>query len=215
MNCTDVDAFLNDGTEHSTSDVGFVVLMIMGGSASLALLFVGEHVARPFAGIIAFVATAYGIMMITQSHRSAIDISCVMRIVLSVTGGAAVSALCLCLLKGGFFVLGAGAFGSVAHFTYTSLPLSVSQEYYYIAVASAAVVGGTVSVCVKKHFMRIISALLGGTGVAAVTHFVIDRATGTHPSHVVLLLVMSMSAATGVSVQYCSAKCRIRTRTLS
>ena len=118
MNCTELDLAVEEGMKATQTDLGFGIIVVSTGLASLALLLFGERIARALAGIIAFGGTAVFLFVVTSTTVASANLPCLARVIISVTGGLSVAALAWCLLKGGLFVLGGAAFGSVAHFVY-------------------------------------------------------------------------------------------------
>jgi|TARA_A100001015_G_C14836602_1_gene650738 hypothetical protein len=215
MNCTELDLAVEEGMKATQTDLGFGIIVVSTGLASLALLLFGERIARALAGIIAFGGTAVFLFVVTSTTVASANLPCLARVIISVTGGLSVAALAWCLLKGGLFVLGGAAFGSVAHFVYYSIPLARTHNppfvilgqsgYYYITVGVAGLAGAIVSLVMKKQFMRLTSSLIGGGGLALTTHLVAERSGEDIPS-IVLVFIMLISTGLGVVSQHFLSK---------
>lgn len=180
MNCTEIDIIYEDGMRGVHTDMGFWTLVLLGGTISSSLLVFGEKLARPFAGLLAFAGGTSFVYVVTQSS----GLPCIPRVVLALVGGLSMASLAWCLLKGGLFVLGGAAFGSVAHFVYEAIRPSDDQTpfeivgrsaYYLITVGVAGLSGAIVAVVMRKHVLRVTSSLLGGAGLTAVVHAVSSR----------------------------------------
>ena len=126
--------------------------------------------------------------------------------------------LVLCLLKAGLFVLGASAFGTLAHFVYEALPFLDDAEppfvlmgrsgYYYVVVGVAGIVGAVVAHVQKTQIVRITTSLLGGGGLALTTHLVVERESDEKVPDVALLAILVVGTLFGVFVQHRIAKTR-------
>ena len=180
MNCTDIDLIYEDGMREVHTDLGFWTIVLLGGVLSFSLLVFGEKIARPFAGLLAFVGGGSFVFVVTQSST----LPCIPRIVMALVGGLSMASLAWCLLKGGLFVLGGAAFGSVAHFVYEAIrpaddqgPFRIAgrSAYYLITVGVAGLSGAIVAVLMRKHVLRVTSSLIGGAGLTAVVHAVSSR----------------------------------------
>ena len=208
MNCSELDLAIRDCVNAARTDVGFGILAVSGGLTSFALLLFGQYIARTLAGFIAFSGTTVFLFVIT--NVSSQSLPCMARVIISAVGGLAMAAFAWCLLKGGLFILGATAFGTVSHFVYVSLPIASSHTppflimgrsgYYYIAVGVAGLGGAIVSIVMKKQFLRLTSSLIGGGGAALTSYFVANR-FGTKIPSLVLVFIMLISAGLGVVSQ--------------
>ena len=78
--------------------------------------------------------------------------------------------------------------------------------YYYIAVGAAGVVGAVVAHVQRAQVVRITTSVLGGGGVALVTHLVVVREGGAAVPDVALLVVLLVCTVVGVAVQTRLAK---------
>lgn len=211
MNCTELDAAWEEGLLAVQTDLGFAAAVGVLGVSSVAVLALGETIARPLAAVVAFAAGAGGLFVLT----ALVDfwsVPCGVRVGVAAAGGVAASLLAWCLLKGGLFVLGGAAVGSVTHFVYEAVPALQGLEpqvlgrpvVYYAAVGGAGVVGAVVAVCMKTEVLRLTTALVGGGGVGLAVHLVAERLEVDVPSLVLVALVLGASVA-GVAVQYCVA----------
>lgn len=215
MNCSELDVAVEEGIAAAQTDVGFGFIVASIGLLSLSMIGYGERIARPIAGIIAFGGATVFLFGITGTTVVNSNLPCLARIIISAVGGLACAALAWCLLKGGLFVLGGAAFGTVAHFVYRSIPLMETIDppfvimgesgYYYIALGAAGLVGASVSICMKKQFMRITTSLIGGGGLALTTHLAADRAEEEVPA-LILVLIMTVGTALGVGGQHYLSK---------
>jgi hypothetical protein len=215
MNCTKLDLAVEEGLNAAQTDVGFGMIVGSAGLASLALLLIGERIARALAGLIAFGGSTVFLFVVTSTTVASSSIPCVARVIISVTGGLSVASLAWCLLKGGFFVLGGAAFGSVSHFVYHSIPISRTHTppfvilgqsgYYYITIGVAGLAGAVVAVVMKKQFMRLTSSLIGGGGLALTTHLVAER-SGEEIPPIVLVFILLISTGFGVVSQQLLSK---------
>ena len=214
MNCTDLDTAFDQGISAINTDVGFWAAVGTLAVASFTVLCFGQRVTRPLAGVLAFVGATLGLFWLMDS------VACEVRIVVSLVAGTMAATLALCLLKGGMFILGGAAFGTVVHFTYEAIDFPHKPPFeimgrsgvYYLTVGGAAIIGAVTSVCFKKHFMRITTSLIGGGGVALVLYLCSNRNKWDLAS-VVYLSVLLGSALMGIFIQrWLSSRRRTETR---
>lgn len=215
MNCSELDLAVEEGIAAAQTDVGFGIIVTSTGLISLSMIVFGERIARPLAGIVAFGGAAVFLFGITGTTVANSSLPCLARVIISAVGGLACAALAWCLLKGGLFVLGGTAFGTVAHFVYRSIPLTATHDppfvimgesgYYYITLGVTGLAGALVSIAMKKQFMRIATSLIGGGGLALTTHLVADRIEEEVPA-LVLVFIMIAGTAVGVGAQHYLSK---------
>jgi len=214
MNCTDLDIAFDHGISAINTDVGFWAAVGTLAIASFTVLCFGQRVARPLAGVLAFVGATLGLFWLMDS------VACEVRIVVSLVAGVMAATVALCLLKGGMFILGGAAFGTVVHFTYEAIDFPHKPPFeimgrsgvYFLTVGAASVIGAVTSVCFKKHFMRITTSLIGGGGIALVLYLCSNRNNWDLAS-VVYLSVLIASALMGMFIQRClSSRSRAEAR---
>lgn len=215
MNCTELDAAVDDVHALVTSDAGFYVgcgvLLLLSG----VLLVFGETWVRPLGAVVGGAGAAAAVYVLSAALDA---VPCTGRLVASGVAGVLAACLVLCLLKAGLFVLGASAFGTLAHFVYEALPFLDDAEppfvllgrsgYYYVAVGVAGIVGAVVAHLQKTEVVRITTSLLGGGGVALATHLVVERESGEEVPDVALLAILLVGTLFGVFVQHRLAKTR-------
>ena len=140
VDCSALDVAGDDATAALSGEVGFVIGAGTLGVLSLLLLLAGEALVRVLSAAVAGGAAAGSLYLLTDGT------DCATRLWLAAGAGVAGAALVLCLLGSGFFVLGAGGFGAVAHYVYVALPTGVTGTTpawsYYAAVGGAALAGG-------------------------------------------------------------------------
>lgn len=220
MNCSELDLALSDASVTLVeTDGGFAVSCGALLVVSTLLLGMGERLLRPLSAVVAAVAAGVGVYGATALLEPRVD--CVAR--LAIAGGGAVLAavLALCVLKMGLFLLGAAGFGAVAHLIFDALPIDHATHqpfavlgrpyYYYLTLLASAVVGAVVSQFQRHHFVRISTAMLGGSGYALATHLIYARATdGGRVSAAWLVAILVLGTGLGSAVQYTWAAHRRR-----
>jgi len=200
-NCTELDRFAREVHQVAlVGDVGVVVLVgtlvVLGG----LLLTAGERLARPLGAVVGGVGGTVATFVVTAMF----DMSCESRLIASAIVGVLTAAVALLVLKTGIFLLGAGGLGAVTHLVYDSLPQSATAHgdgfallgrsgYYYIAMASAVVVGGVVSYCQRKNVLRIASSLIGASAWTMALVVACDRASVSLPQLASLALLMTFT----------------------
>ena len=194
VDCSALDVAGDDATAALSGEVGFVIGAGTLGVLSLLLLLAGRG-ARPRAqrrwsrgG-----AAAGSLYLLTDGT------DCATRLWLAAGAGVAGAALVLCLLGSGFFVLGAGGFGAVAHYVYVALPTGVTGTTpawsYYAAVGRRRARRGPPWRGGSGSASRALSsALLGGAGLALLAHLIAARAGGAVPAPALLAVTVGASA---------------------
>ena len=219
MNCTELDLTVVEAHLLVTSDAGFYVgcgaLLLI----SLFLLVMGETWVRPLGAVVGGTAAAVAVYVLSVLFDG---VPCTGRLVASGIAGVLAASLVLCLLKAGLFVLGASAFGALAHFVYAAMPflddldppfvLLERSGYYYMVVGAAGLMGAVVAHVQRVQVVRITTSLLGGGGLALTTHLVGTREGDNEGvPDVALLIILLVGTVVGVVVQTRLAKKRPRT----
>jgi hypothetical protein len=215
MNCTALDLAVDEAHTLVTSDAGFYVGCGALLLVSVVLLVLGETWVRPLGAVVGGTAAAVAVYVLSALVD---DVPCTGRLVSAAVAGVLAACLVLCLLKAGLFVLGASAFGTLAHFAYEAMPFLDDLDppfvflersgYYYIVVGAAGVVGAVVSHVQRTQVVRITTSLLGGGGLALTTHLVVARESEQGVPDVALLGILLVSTVVGVVVQTRIAKRR-------
>ena len=126
-----------------------------------------------------------------------------------------------CLMKKGFFLLGAASFGLAGHYIYEVLPFGqfpVPFEFqgkngiYWFVLVGSSVTGSIISYLMKKDFLRIGTSFLGAAGASATTYVVFKYTMepSVELSSVVMISIFAGSSALGIVSQYYLAKRRKR-----
>lgn len=209
MNCTELDGAMAEALDQIVeSDAGFAVCVLTLACVSISLLTHGEELVRPLAAIVGGLVGGGGGFLLTRFFQPSLP--CEARLGVAGVAAVVVATLAICVLKTGLFLLGAFGLGSIAHLVWESLPLKdvegpfilfARPGWYYIAVGAAGVAGAVASQLQKKHFTRIASSVLGGSGLAVGTHLVFSRSGQTAPP-VLLLCVVVLSSAFGTYAQH-------------
>lgn len=208
MNCSELDRVVADvHVLVHDEDPAFAVVSAAVFILGILLIVKGERLVRPLAAIVGGTGATVATFVVTSA---ATTFDCNARLVVSAAAGLVAAMFGLCVFRSGLFILGAGAFGSVTHLVYDSLPvdlfpnppfvLSGRSGYYYMAMAVAILVGATIAWCQKREFVRVTSSLLGGGTVAFGVWLVSDR-TGSPVTSLVLLVVLTTCTFVGVIVQ--------------
>lgn len=222
MNCTELDTAVDEVYTLLASDAGFYVACAALLLVSGLLLVMGETWVRPLGAVVGGTGAAVAVYVLSAVFDG---VPCTGRLVSSGVAGVLAASLVLCLLKAGLFVLGASAFGTLAHFVYEALPflddldppfeLVGRSGYYYIVVGVAGVVGAVVAHVQKTQIVRITTSLLGGGGVALTTHLVVRRETGgERVPDAALLAILLVGTLFGVFVQHRIGKVKQRRKEL-
>lgn len=210
FDCAALDVAGGNATAALDGDTGFVIGAGALGVLSLLLLLAGEALVRVLSAAVAGGAAAGSLYLLTDGT------DCATRLWLAAGAGVAGAALVLCLLGSGFFVLGAGGFGALAHYTYAALPPGVVGAApawtYYAVVGGAALAGAAVARWERTRVTRLSSALLGGAGLALLAHLVAARAGGAVPAPALLGITVGAGAG-GLAVQSRRAARRRRPET--
>lgn len=203
MNCSEIDSTLEDGSQALRTDVGFNISMAVLAILSVAILCMGNKMARPVAACIAFAVVS------VTSFRLLDSIPCMTRVIVALVAGVCASGLALCLLKWGVFVLGGAAAGALIHFAYDLLPMDSKESsqsvfgrsnIYYFSVFGASVIGGILTICLKQKVLMVVTSLIGSCGLAATLHFTSTRYEWRIPKLVFVVLLM-LGTLTGIAVQ--------------
>ena len=212
MNCTTLDFTVADIQEFAQEDTGFIAGAGMLAALSVALLFFGERLLRPAMTLVSGV----GAGLATYVVSDALAPPCEVRLGAALLIGLIAGLSALCLFNAGLVLLAAASLATITHFGYRALPLEHVDApfhlaglsgYYCIAVGVAALVGVGVALCQRRKLVRASAALLGGGGLAALSHLLIARAGGTAPP--LALLAVLLGTATGaLAVQHVCRKRR-------
>jgi hypothetical protein len=131
------------------------------------------------AALLGATGAAVGVFAIT---RGADAVGCEERLLASAAAALAGTVLALCVFRGGLFLLGATAFGAVAHVVYEALVASGTvsdasaprvlgrSAYHYAAVGGGALVGAVATCAQRKHFVRVVTSLLAGGCLVLAAH---------------------------------------------
>lgn len=216
INCSQLDVAFRDVEYLITdSDGGFVIASSVIVVPSLLLLGYGEHIVRPMSAVVGGTAGSVAMYFVLTRIINTY-IQCEVRLVISGISGLLLALFALFVLKTGLFLIGAAAVGGLTHLVYESLPLSELKPpfviagrsgWYFIAITGGVLIGAILSQCQKKNFVRIISSLLGGGGIAAATFLVALRIDATYNlSSVVLLAIVATSTLLGTLIQHTLSK---------
>lgn len=207
MDCDELDdAWKDTHAFFRDEDAGFAIAMASVMLVSVLLLVLGEFIVRPVSALIGGIGGAGSAFVITFFLG---EMTCQARVVTSATTGVAVALLALCIYKKGLFLIGAAGFGAVAHLVFRALSLPMSP-YYYVVVPSASAVGGVVTHCQRRPFVRICSSLLGAGGVVVSLHLVYERNADRQLPSVVTLAVFLSATLLGIGAQHAVATCHRR-----
>ena len=217
INCTDLDRAAMRAEEMLTeSDAAFGVAITALSALSLLLLAAGEQLMRVVGALVAGVAAAGSVFLVTATLEDVL-LSCVARLAVAAVAGMCAAVLTVCIFRTGLFVLGAASFGVTTHLVYEALPIPADagaeilgrSVYYYVAMAAMTLLGAVVGFMQRREFVRISSSLLGGGGLVLGVHLVADRADATVPP-LALLAVLIAATVAGVAVQWHRSKRRKR-----
>ena len=206
MNCSDVDLVVDAVPDFFVdTDFGFSVGMFLLLSLSILLVVRGEKIVRPVSVLLGGAGGA------VATYALFLDsLSCVQRLIVSAVAGVSASLLVLCLLGNGIALLGGVASGTVVHLVYHSLPLdSVSPPFevsgtsgvYLLAVGGSFLAGGIVSCIYRSSLLRIVSSLVGGSGLSLLVYLVVERWDGSSVPSAVLLLLIGVTCPVGYWIQ--------------
>ena len=216
MNCTEFENIYNDLSIHITtsSQVFWIITTVVTSFVSLIMLLAGERFIRPTTAII---ACLFGIGLGFSIAIQMQDVACEIRLGITVLSGIIFAILGACLLRTGFFILGAVSFGTIAHFIYEALPnddfpkLFMFQSrsgLYWIVVIGSGITGSIISYMMRKDFLRIATSIVGGSGIAFSTYMftanILEPPIKINPT--ILLIIMLITSGMGIIVQYYHSK---------
>ena len=196
MNCTRFDEAVEE-IQRVVSTDGRVVAVAAIFFVSALLLFAGERLVRGLSALLGGLAGGGATFLL-------VDTRCEIRLGTAAVAALACSLIALCVFKSGLFVLGAAAFGGVAHVLYDVLPLDdVSHPFtlferggwYYVAVGASGLVGALVSQLQRTWFVRIATSMLGGSGLSVGVYLL---EPDLHPFLLLALTLASTLALTAV-----------------
>lgn len=195
MNCSSVVAGLEDASEHVNAHVSTNNL-ILGAAlvcVALPLLAYGHRTFVPVIAILCGTAASWLMLRATSSSDD-----CILRLTMTIVAAIVAILLCCCLLRKALFLLGAGAFGTTAHFVYSALPIDApvawagQSVYYWVGVTGASCIGGA-AVCVfKEEALIITTAIIGSCALAAGVLLMTEAPTWLPPLIVIPVSVVSM-----------------------
>lgn len=164
----------------ATEEVGAAeqtLLLVLLVVASACFLFAGGRIVRPAA-----VATAatFGLWLGVVAVGGELDAPCTTRLVSGLIAALALGFCALCMIKVALFVLGAAAFGAVAHFVFVAFPpletlvsspvIEGRALVYWGALVVAGACGGFLARRKSKTSLQAITSLIGAAGIGVATH---------------------------------------------
>lgn len=211
MNCTDFDNLYNEIVTHvsMTSQIFWTVALSFSLVFSFTMLISGERMIRPTTVIVSGCA---GVVLGYAVSSNFLSTDCEIKLIISGVFGLVLSFLGFCLIKTGVFILGAVAFGTVAHYVVGVIPVSALPKYftfqnrngvYWIATFGSGALGAILTTCFKKDFLILVTSMLGGSGIAFSMHVIFERFLNPNvylPSFLYLLAAI-LGTFFGVTVQ--------------
>ena len=211
LNCTELDHFYDEMMFHAGTDSplfwgisGGVLLLL-----SFVLLLYGERLMRV---TVAVVAGSFGLIFGYVITGFASGVTCEIRVIVAFVFALVLCMIALCLLKVGFFLIGALSFGAFAHFIYEALPyhqfpvifmLQGRNGIYWLSILGSGIFGAGIAICRKKEFLRVGSSMIGGTGIAG-SIFIFTKKVASPPlqfPNIIILVCALVATIIGIVVQ--------------
>lgn len=217
LNCTEIDAGAASAIALvGETDAGAAGALLVLCATSALLVTHGERIVRPVSAVVGAGGGVAATYLLVDA-----GVACELRLGAAAVSGIVLAALALCVLKTGLFLLGAAGFAAVGHLVYETLPLGGVDApfvfldrsgWYWATLGGCAVVGGAVSFAQKTNFVRLVSAALGGCGLAAALHLAVAHFSDAEAPQVALLGVAAAATACGAYVQRRLARRRERAK---
>jgi len=220
MNCTEIENIYYQVSTHITegTNIFWIIFSSMAALTSFILLVAGELYAKPTITLISgFIGLYLGFMLAFFID----NVMCEIRLGIVAIFILVFAVIGSCLMKKGFFLLGAASFGLAGHYIYEVLPFGQFQvpfEFqgkngiYWFVLGGSSVAGSIISYLMKKDFLRIGTSFLGAAGASATTYVVFKYTMepSVELSSVVMISIFAGSSALGIVSQYYLAKRRKR-----
>ena len=180
MNCTEIENIFYEVSTHVTggSRIFWIIFSSMAALISFILLVAGELYAKPTITLVCgFIGLYFGFML----AFSISNMMCEVRLGIVALFVLVFTIIGLCLMKKGFFILGAASFGIAGHYIYDVIPsdqFPIPFEFqgrngiYWLVLGASSLVGAIISHVMKKDFLRISTSFLGAAGATGTTYIV-------------------------------------------
>lgn len=174
---------------------------------SLVALTIGGKVVRPVASCTAGVLSFYGCYELTENSD---NISCDVRIAVSVGIAVIIGFLVSCLMKLALFIVGAASGALLVHLVFSTFPelhligdmpqLLDNSVLYWGCILIVGVSGGLFLRWNRKTSLEVATALIGGAGLAYGMHGLFE-ASNANVENVVFLGIGGGAAVIGIVFQ--------------
>lgn len=173
--------------EFSVTNITISVLFI---TCSIPFILFGRRLFK----VVACTSAFFSLFYITLSFLQSTDnMSCEARLITSLVIGSTASLLVLSFINLALFMIGAAAFGALAHYIVLTIPesnqlptLNNNSVSYYIIIVVSGLVGGVCVRCKQKLFLELATSLIGSFGVVYGTRGIVVHGDLNIPNAVLL-----------------------------